>query len=100
MVSAEVVPSAKDFASAAAPKSVPHWNSPAPIISVRANQESSDRPPAQTATVFDSRNSSAVPFLAANKSHAPFKAVAAIANWQRVISANPIQFMAGEAVAD
>src|SRR4051812_10950709 len=99
MVSADVVPSAKDFVSASAPLSVPHRNNPAPTMSDRPNHESSDRPPAQTAADFASLNSSAVPFLAAYRSHAPLSATPAITNWHKVTRANPVQLMAGEFAA-
>src|SRR4051794_18002481 len=100
MVSADVVPSANDFVSAAAPLSVPHSNSPPPTIRDRPNHETSDRPPAQTAVDLASLNFSAVSFLAANKSQAPFKAAAAITNWHKVARANPIQLIVGEMGAD
>src|SRR6476619_3534100 len=96
MVSAAVVPSANDFASADAPLSVPHSNSPAETIRDNKNQDSSDSPPAQTAVDFASLNASALPARAANRSHAPLKATAAIANWHRTMRANPAQLVAGE----
>src|SRR4051794_36027763 len=100
MVSAEVVPSANDFASAASPLSVPHGKRPPPTIRARRNHERSESPPAHTAVVFACLNWSGEAFLAANSSHAPFKAAAARASWQKVINAKPIQLAAGDIVSD